>query len=182
MSDDRVPDERPRPAFGEYATPEEQRARIQRPDPAFAPAPEPERTRGTVPATASPAATGVVRPPADRIVTIILLALGAVNVVTSAFSYVQLPTGIERTMEILGIPGEFTNVAAANTWGAIAAVVLVSGFLLTLVWALGRMRAGRLSWWIPLVGAVVTFALVSVCVAVPLAGDPAFTQYVGSSP
>jgi energy-converting hydrogenase Eha subunit C len=180
MSDSGVPDERPRPAFGEYATPEEQRAHIRRPDPAFA-APEPELPGGTAgAANASPVATGVTQPPVDRIVTIVLLAIGAVNVVTSAFSYLDLPTGIARTMEILGIPGEFTNVAAADTWGAIATIVLVSGYLLTLVWALNRMRAGRLSWWIPVVGAVITFAVVSVCVAVPLWGDPAFAQYIGS--
>ncbi len=30
---------------------------------------------------------------------------------------------------------------------------------------------GRLSWWIPPVGAIVTFLIVSVCLVVPLFGD-----------
>ncbi|MBN9169087.1 MAG: hypothetical protein J0J11_04055, partial [Microbacterium sp.] len=46
--------------------------------------------------------------------------------------------------------------------------------------ALRTLRRGRISWWIPLVGAVVTYAVVYICIAVPLLGDPAFMQYVTS--
>lgn len=182
MGDAGTPDPRPRPAYGEYATPEEQRARISRPGPAAVPAHVtaqslPESVPVIEPAEASPVAP---RWPADRVVTLILLAIGAFNVVSSVFSYLDLAAGIDGAMDVMGVPGEFTKFDAARTWGAIAAVVLVSGYLLTLVWSLNRMRAGRLSWWIPLLGAVVTFVIVSACVAVPLVGDPAFAEYVSS--
>lgn len=187
MSDSGTPDPRPRPAFGEYATPEEQRARIRQPDPAMpvlAPAPAAVPVSSDLrPAPASEpaeASRSTSRWPADRVVTLILLAIGAFNVISSVFSYLDLAAGISSAMEVMGVPGEFTSYEAARTWGAIAAVVLIGGYLLTLVWSLSRMRAGRSSWWIPLLGAVVTFALVSACVAVPLIGDPAFAEYVRS--
>lgn len=171
------PDSRPRPAYGEYATPEEQRSRIQQPDVTEA------LSAGVAP-DAAPAAPASVasRPasPVNRIVTVALLAAGAVNVIFSVVSYLDIVPVIERSMQIMGIPGEFTNVAAAQTWGVVAAVLLVVGYALTALWAIRRLRAGRLSWWIPLVGAVVVYIVVSICLAVPLTSDPAFLDFMGS--
>src|SRR5690606_17654611 len=78
-------DPRPAPQYGEYATPEEQRARIRQPDPAAAPppaaavqpyAPHPPHARPT---------TDAARPTraADRIITFALLAYGLITVVTA---------------------------------------------------------------------------------------------------
>ena len=178
-----TPDERPRPQYGEYATPEEQRARIQQPEatwsldtgqgvdggqvheaPADAPAVAP-----TAPLTP---ARGV-----DRVATLALLALGALNVIITAVSYFDLAGLANRAMEMLGVTGEFTNIESAQLWGPIAAVVLVAGFVLTAFIAWRNLRAGRISWWIPLVGAIATYIVVYVCIAIPLLGDPAFMEY-----
>jgi hypothetical protein len=191
MSD--VGDERPaRPQYGEYATPEEQRARIQQPDassalsaghapePIAAPSPGLQPQPPTLWGAAPPAAPSapVTANPVDRIVTIALLAFGAFNVVSSVFSFFNLPDVAQQAMRIIGIEGEFTNVAAARVWGPIAAGVLVIGYLVTVLLSLRRIRAGRVTWWVPLVGAVITYVVVYVCLAVPLLGDPAFTEYV----
>lgn len=173
-------DDRPRPQYGEYATPEEQRARIQQPDITDAllsgVAPEPE------PVVAEAAAQPAPRhaSPLNRLVTIILLAMGAANVLISVFSYLDIVPAIEQSMELMGVSGEFTNYAVAQTWGMVAAIVLVTLYILTLSITWRVLKAGRVSWWIPLVGAVVTYAVVSACLAVPLLGDPAFTSYVTS--
>ncbi len=180
MTDAPDPGARPRPAYGEYATPEEQRARIRQPDARQA---EPAATPAPAPVVSEPiaaAASAERTPPRDRIVTLILLAIGAANVLTSVFSYLDLAPVIQQAMETLGIPGEFSSFAAARTWGAIAAVILVAGYVLTVVWALSRMRARRLSWWIPIVGAVVTMLVVTICLTVPIMGDPAFVEYLDS--
>ncbi|MDN3494619.1 DUF6264 family protein [Planococcus sp. APC 4015] len=175
MSD---PDPRPRPEYGEYATPEEQRSRIQQPDVTEA------LSAGVAPEPAPPAAAASVahRPgsPVNRIVTIGLLAAGAVNVVFSVVSYLDILPTIERSMQIMGIPGDFTNVAAAQMWGIVAAVALVIGYALTAIRSLRLLRAGRVSWWVPIVGAVITYVIVSTCLAVPLVNDPAFTSYMTS--
>lgn len=178
MSDE--PERTDRPQYGEYATPEEQRARIRQPDATLSidegyrpgtapPAPAPEPTMGEVRVAR--------RNHVDRVATIALLLVGAFNVVVSAASYFDFPASTARTWEMLGIPGEFTNIDAGRTWGMIAAIVLIVGYALTALLATLNLRAGRVSWWIPLVGAVVSYVVVSVCLAVPLLGDPSFVEY-----
>lgn len=110
-----------------------------------------------------------------------LLAWGAVMVVFYAVGYLDYPRTIAESMTILGIPGEFTNVDAARTWGIVAAVVLVVGYLLTLVLTARRLRRGRIAWWIPVAGAVVTFVVIAICLSIPLMGDPAFLAYIRST-
>jgi len=181
MSD--APDERPRPQYGEYATPEEQRARIQQPDATWA-LETGQAVDGAhlhpAPADAPPVAPVPAMTPArgvDRVVTLALLALGALNVVITAVSYFDLAGLADQAMTLLGIEGEFTNIESAQLWGPIAAVVLVAGFALTAFLAWRNLRRGRISWWIPLVGAIVTYIVVYVCIAIPLLGDPAFVAY-----
>ncbi|HWV48564.1 MAG TPA: DUF6264 family protein, partial [Microbacterium sp.] len=132
-----------------------------------------------VPVAAPPVEAAPVRQGgADRIVTIALLAYGLVNVVMSVISYLDLPTVLQQSMDILGIDGDFTNFAPARLWGGIAAVVLVVGYALTVLVAFRRLRAGRRSWWVPLVGAAATMVAVTICIMIPMIGDPAFAAYL----
>jgi len=191
MSDQAPPrDERPRPQYGEYATPEEQRARISHPDVTHAidagetiqPGAAAPVAHGlqAAPASALPQAdvAGTRRPrPVDRIIAIGLLGFGLVNVLFSVVSFFDLAEIIAQAMEIIGTEAEFTNTAAAELWGPIAAVVLAVGYGFTAVIALRSVRARRLSWWIPIVGAIITYIGVYACLLVPLVTDPAFLQY-----
>lgn len=170
-------DERPRPQYGEYATPEEQRARIRQPDITD------DLDSGRAPAdevlvgASLPPSTGF---PFDRIITFALLGLGLVNVVFTVPGFLDLAATFDRTMATMGIPGGFTNVEAAEAWGGIAAVVVVAGYLLTALASWRRLRAGKRAWWLPLVGAAITYAIVLTCLTVPIAGDPAFQEYVAT--
>jgi len=195
VSGDSSQPDRPRPAYGEYATPEEQRARIQQPDATWAldtgqALDETVAPHGAPGVPGVPAAPGTQRWPVDtsaeavrsgrnidRVVTLSLLVVGAFNVVFTAVSYFNLPALADQAMKIIGIPGSFTNFDAARLWGPIAAIVLIAGFLLTAFFAWRRVNKGKLAWWIPLVGAVVTYVFVYICLAVPLLGDPAFLEY-----
>ncbi|WP_460799170.1 DUF6264 family protein [Microbacterium sp. GXF0217] len=173
MSDQRTP--APRPQYGEYATPEEQRRLAGLPEPDAVPVVSEQPVPQAMPAApAAPARQGN----ADRIVTIALLAYGLVNVVMSAISYLDLPTVLQQSMDILGIEGDFTNFASARLWGGIAAVVLVIGYALTVLVAFRRLRVAKRSWWVPLVGAVVTMILVTICIMIPMIGDPTFAAYL----
>lgn len=172
-----------RPQFGEYATPEEQRARAGLPPvgsdaAASVPAPEP------TPAGAPEVAPGVRPAPrrADRLITAVMLGFGLVNVLTSLPGMFNLSTTLQETLRMLGLDGEFANFAAARTWGAVAAVVLLAGYAATLWLAVRRIRRARSAWWIPLVGFVVTMLVVSLCVSVPMFGDPAFMQGLSTPP
>ena len=177
---------RPRPQYGEYATPEEQRARIQQPDATWsletgqAPEEAPAPAQPAWPVDTAPAPPVAGTRNIDRAVTLALLAIGAFNVVVTAITYFDFTSMANQAMKILGVPGEFTNVAAAQLWGPIAAVVLVAGYLVTAALTWRHLRAGWLSWWIPVVGSIVTYIGVYVCIAIPLLGDPAFMQYANS--
>jgi len=177
---DLPPGERPRPQYGEYATPEEQRARIRQPvepsapDAARPPAPAtPGRATTPAPATvaAAPAAT---RPRyVDRVVTFALLAYGLVTVIGSIPAAADYTQFAATFFEALGVEQTLSDPAGARGWGLASALVLGLGWLLTLAVSWRSVRAGRLSFWIPLVGGVVFNGISSVLLVVPLASDPA---------
>lgn len=200
------PDERPRPAYGEYApegwtwTPPGQEA-------SSAPAPNASEsalasTRGTasrvpssgrvpgVPhnlgASGSPGqqkSAGSALPPeqhyraappqggsaraaapnrlGDRIITIVLLALGAFGALNSAASLYSMSSEFSRWGQVLGIDS-FSAPAALTTIGTVGALVVFALYALNLVYSLQRMRARKLAFWVPLATAViagiVTFA------------------------
>lgn len=187
-------DGRPRPRYGEYATPEEQRARIRQPDATDALeagiAPEPERAApaprsepgpfggpayGATPRFDEPQAA---RPPhpVDRVVTIALLAYGAINVILAMPAYFDLSSYMGQVMSMLDISGTFTNTDAARIWGPVAGISIIVGFLVTAFVAVRALRRGRLAWWIPVVGAAGSFFVASLCLVVVILGDPAFQQ------
>lgn len=170
-----------RPQYGELATPEEQRraaglpaldeVTVAPPAPPSAAAVPTEQTSSTAPKRSHPV---------DRFVTIALLAYGLVNIVITGLSYLDLPSVMNETMKILGIEGEFTNFGQARTWGTIAAIVLAIGWSITAALSIRRLRRGRVTWWLPIVGAFATMIVVTICIAVPMMNDPAFVAYLTS--
>ena len=168
-----------RPQYGELATPEEQRRAAGLPplDEVVVAPPIPPVAEA-VPPNAAVDAPVKRRHPVDRLVTIALLAYGLVNVVITGLSYLDLASVMNQTMKVLGIEGEFTNFAQARTWGTIAAVVLALGWSLTAALSIRRLRRGRVTWWLPIVGAIATMVVVSICLTVPMMGDPAFIAYL----
>lgn len=189
-------DPRPRPQYGEYASAEEQRARIRQPDvtraietgqavsvdAASAPLPTPGPAASPAAGAAAATASSGPRPRAiDRIVTFALLAYGLVNVISSwpaLFDYVAYT---DTMFELLGIEATLSDPAAGKPWGVAAALVLAVGWILTAGLSWLNLRRGRLSWWIPLVGGIVfTFASATL-VLIPLMNDPAvWDALVGS--
>ncbi len=163
---------RPRPQYGEYATPEEQRAAIKQPAPESVAPVEPPH-----PPTA-PATTVAARPTrtADRVITLALLMYGLITVISAIPQLVDFTEFAKTWMTVAGVEGEFTNTAQGAVWGGIAATVFAVGWLATAGFAWWSLARRRLSWWIPLVGAIVTFVVVSVCLVVPLFGDEALMR------
>lgn len=160
-----------RPQYGEYASPEEQRARSGLPP------------LGAEPTASAPAPAAPVRPagrtaPArrtGRFVTLVLLGFGLVNVLSSIPQFVNMSSTLTESMKLLGIDGEFTNYAAARTWGVVAVVILLVGYAATVWLSLRQLKRDKPAWWIPLVGFVVTMSLVSACISIVMFSDPAFT-------
>ena len=173
-----------RPQYGEYATPEEQRARaglppVEQMPTASAPAPAPPVPQQPLAPTA-PAARPASR--AQVLITAVMLGVGMVNVLSSIPQFLNLSATLQQTLKLMGGEGTFSNFAVARTWGIIAVLVLVAGFAATVWLSVRRIRRGRSSWWVPLVGFAVTMVAVSICVSVPMFGDPAFTQSLLTPP
>jgi hypothetical protein len=188
-------DPRPRPAYGEYATPEEQRARIQQPDLTYAldTGQDPDTVIDRTPAASAPAwvpltpsvdrvtATRAGRRRVDLIVAAVLLGYGLVNVVVTILQLRDFSVFADQFFRLAGISGSFTNIAAGQLWGTIGAVVLGAGWLITAGVAFLVGRRGHLVWWIPLVGAAIFLTLYVSCLMVALYGDPAVMEFFTSA-
>ena len=176
---------RPRPQYGEYATPEEQRARIQRPEVTEAldagVAPQPERP---APAPVDAARPGALRGPLwDRIITGGLLAYGLVSTVSTIVQLLDFPRYAESAANVLGVDATYTNLQGGYVWGAAAALVYGIGWLLTALLTWRRLKRGKIAFWIPIAGFVATALVAGVCVTLALVGDQQFmTAIIGSVP
>jgi hypothetical protein len=183
---DQTPDSPPRPQYGEYATPEEQRARIRQP------APEAATRPGSVQGTAATAAAHPVstkarptQPPldlstpqsrvrvVDRIVTFALLTYGLVNVVAVIPALLDYSAYADTVFELLKVDATLADPAAGRPWGYAAAIVLAAGWLITAALSWWSIRRGRLTWWIPLLGGIVFTFAAGTLMLVPIMSDPA---------
>lgn len=178
---------RPRPQYGEYASESEQRDHIREParvetpltppvtDPAVGVRP------GMAPMGMAPSAA-LAKPAnqTDRIITYVLLGIGAYMVFSMSLSLFNFPEMAEQSYKTLGIEGGFTNVQQGKLWGAVAGIVLVLSYALSVIIAFRRLKANKPAWWICLVGAVAAFIAITICISVPLMNDPAFMNAVNN--
>jgi hypothetical protein len=161
-------EQRPRPQYGEYATPQVQAEAMGLPT--------------AVPPSVSAERPVTVRRPgqANRIVTLTLLALGLVNVVLSVGNYLDLPGSIQTVYDQMGL-GTYTSTALASSLGVVALVLSVVIWLTTAAVSALLLRRHRLSWWVPVVGAALLFIAIAIVMTVAVISDPAFLAYVEKS-
>ena len=168
-----------RPQFGEYATPEEQRARIREPAPwqlAQTPA-APVVTDAPGPAVPSAPAPAERRTrPVDRIVTFALLAYGLVNVVSSVPAFLDYGAYAETMLAVMGVDAQISDPAAGRGWAIASVLVLTIGWCATVAVSWWSVRRGRLTWWIPLSAGILFTFVSGVLMAVPLMSDPTVWQ------
>lgn len=207
--------EKPTPAYGEYATPEEQRAAIKQPIDWGAPEPEvaavvaqpqqsqPDRVGGGAffePSTRRnpfgqqgdvPPQDGVPgqdpsqpgsrpqRAPgsADRFWTIALLLFGLYYVVNAIVSATSFSTTLASEMNNFGLKN-FPSTAVPGYLGTVIAIIDVAVWILAAWLAWGRMRRRKLSFWIPLLGAVTTAVLGSALVLIVLSTQPGLVDQI----
>lgn len=171
--------ERPRPQFGEYATPEEQRASIAEPTQWHVTA-DADTAAAPDAVTAHAAPPTVVGRRGDRPVTIVLLAIGLLNVVLTAASLGDGRQFAQQWMTLTGIPGQFSN------FGELATMIWISNTVMVVLWALTTwlavraMRRGRLSWWIALAGGALAYLIMTILLSIAVLGDPAVSAYLSS--
>lgn len=151
-----MPDPRPAPQYGEYATPEEVAAlRGAAPDP-----PPPTVPEVRTPRTEAPRGSAARR--WDRPITVALIAFGVLNLVQYAGPLLDFEYFLE-----IATKGTFAESVDFGAGARIGGLVL---FVLCLVLLLGstaiavlRLRRDRIAFWVPLVaGALSVLAWVVV--------------------
>lgn len=157
------------PRYGAYATPEQQaRARGTEIPPPAVMSPESAPPIDATPAPAPKQRRG------DKIASVALLAFGFVNVVTGIPGWLRLPDSLQLAYDQLEV-GEYQAVELASAIGIAVLVTQIVLWLAALGITVTLIRAGRLSWWVPLAAGVIAVVVTSVLVVIAIMSDPGFT-------
>ena len=190
-----VDDDRPRPKYGEYATPEEvAEARgplpVEPTDPvsrlaapiAGAVSARAAKTGGrpapglssAPPPRGAPVAARHPRQ-ANNLITVLLLVVGIWNTVTSIPSYLDFGTVLTQGVAVAGY-GTVTFGAAAHTAGIVLLVISCLLLIAAVGVSLQLIRSGRRSIWVPVVAAALYLVASLVVMTVVVANTPALLQ------
>ena len=170
-------EQRERPQYGEYASPDEQVAAggyAVEPEPLVAPAP-------LAPPVASTRVAGV--PPATRpwdlALTVAFLAFGAYSVVSSIPGLLDFGTTINQIYALSGY-GDYTELALAVGIGLGILVSQSVLFVITVVITALRLRAHKIAFFVPVIGGVVAGVVIFVLMLVAIVSDPSFADTLNS--
>lgn len=188
---------RPRPQYGEYATPQEQAKIIADSLPPVSPLLVPPAAR-TPPARTPRGSESTDRPPDaaarvtpnspvrpdaprrsrrwDLILTAVLLGYASVNVIAQMLAHDTLAQIVTQFFVTQGI-GVYTPTALTTTLGTVLNIVTLALFVLTVLATTWMLRRGRVAFWVPIVGGVVASVAALVFVVILLYSDPMFTAY-----
>lgn len=190
-------DQRPKPQYGEYATPQEQaKAKGLTPPPAshYAPplnptsVPSPNIPSPSVPlANVTPTPYGVptarTTPAAPRrwdlVLSVGLLAYGLLNVIAGFVQFSDLGQLINEIYAAQGI-GKFTPTSLSSSLGIVVNLVNVVLWIGALLVTVRLLRRGKLAFYLPLIAGALASIVAAVCMVVLLLSDPAFAAYVSS--
>jgi Family of unknown function (DUF6264) len=122
------------------------------------------RSRGTAPTWDAP-------------LTVALLVAGVINVTVTVAGMRELPAALQERYSEQGI-GTYASTDLANAMGWSVIVVSMLALVLAIGFAVPRLRAHRLAFWIPLTAAAASLILTTVLVAIAVVGDPAGAAYL----
>ena len=159
-------DDRPKPRWGEYADPA--------PLESFPPPVVPESP--ATPAKSEPAP----HRNRDVIITTALLLLGVWDVVSAWSRYQDLGSALREVFELQGL-GEFTSIEYANEMGSWINIARAGILVVAIVVSLLLVARRRLSFWVPLAGAVLAGVVVFALVTMVVLSDPAWAEFIAQS-
>lgn len=85
----------------------------------------------------------------DRIVTIMLLAVGSYFALSMALTLSQFTLEFSRVAEGLGVE-DFVAPPMLNTLGTVGAILVLAIYAIVLIFSIRRLRARKLTFWAPL--------------------------------
>jgi hypothetical protein len=152
-------DDRGLPEYGEYATPEQQAAAMGR---VYVP-PEQIAAENAI-AEHTMSQVGVARPSgyANRFFTLLLLAIGALTLIERIPTYFSYASSFKGEAQLSGL-GAITVPSSVDGAGIPTLIANIVLYAATVLLSILAIRRGRLSFYIPIVGAIV-FGLVGVLI------------------
>ncbi|PPI47722.1 hypothetical protein C5E08_07270 [Rathayibacter iranicus] len=135
------------------------------------------RGSGTDRRPASAPAKPVVAHPVDRLLTIVLLALGVFFAVPALLDPSSFAVTLQELYRTQGI-GNYASPELARILGVVVALAqsLIVAFA---VWiSIRRLRAGKRAVLVPILGIAATVLLSLIVAAIAILGDPTFAEYV----
>ena len=187
---------RPRPQYGEYATPQEQAKIIADSLPPVSALLVPPTARpltgggsGHRPPDAATrvSANAPVRPATPRrtrrwdlVLTAVFLGYASVNVIAQLVSRDTLATIVTQFFVAQGI-GVYTPTTLTTTLGNVLNIVTLALFVVTVLATTWMLRRGRVAFWVPIVGGVAATTVALVFVVILLQSDPMFTAHLNGA-
>ena len=169
------------PQYGEFASPEQQAKAMGLPWPPEPVTEHPVPVLDPVPAVATRSqrlgASLAIARRWDVMLCTILLAYGLYSVVSGLFQFADLGTVISQLFSTQGI-GKYTVTPLTPVLGAVINVSNVLLFIATVYFTYRTLIRGSVAFWIPIVGAVVSGAVGTICLLVLLFQDPSFMTYL----
>lgn len=180
---------RPQPEFGQYATPQEQANAIAKslPTPNITPTAKTQSEHGgsraakippaPAPRSIDPKTAQARGVRGDRLITMILLAVGFAYTLSGIPTYLSPQNSINLMYKQMGI-GTYVATGATSGIGVAVIATQLLIWVLAAIWAFRQIRRGHASWWIPILAAVITVLVSAALLAVLLMADPAFTKFI----
>jgi hypothetical protein len=113
----------------------------------------------------------------DPPLTVALLVAGVVNVTITVANMRELPEALQIGYAQQGI-GTYRSIGLATAMGWSVIVGSVLALVLAIGFAVPRLRAHRMAFWVPLIAAAASLILTTVLVAVAVFGDPTGAAYL----
>ncbi len=122
--------------------------------------------------SAYPAQPGAPRPrTADRIITIVLLVIGAFGALITAQSMLGLAPSLVIIADALGV-ADFTVPDWVGTVGTVSGIAFIAVYAVVLIFSIQRMRARKIAFWIPLTAGVLVMIAMLVITSLVLTAMP----------
>ncbi|MGO1539661.1 MAG: DUF6264 family protein [Leucobacter sp.] len=139
---------------------------------AASPQGKPEQTPAPVAPPASGPSGGKL---ADRVVTIVLLLIGAYGALSTAAGIFTMEQQFVQLGAIFDLDG-----SAVPSWVGvmctIGGLIILALYAVTLIYSIQRMRARKLAFFIPLVAGVLAFALIIIIASVVMTAIPGLME------
>lgn len=90
----------------------------------------------------------------DRVVTITLLVFGALGALNMGATMLSMRNTLSMIAEMMGV-ADATVPPLVDTLATVGAILSLVIYTAVLLWSIARMRARKIAFWVPLLGAVI---------------------------